>query len=387
MKFLMCWEFGMDLGHITFIRTVASGLIARGHTVIAAVKDTVHAYTQLNDLRVTWLQAPYCHSIKLNNHTVNHADILAGRGYDDPVALAGLTRAWESIFKMVNPDRVICESSPTAALVARSLQLPVIALDKGFFMPPVADPLPSFREFGHTPRSALRKKERAVLETINKAQAMNGFPRLDKFSDLFNYPCLWLTWPEISHFGKHNERHHLGPIYRGTGKGEILKWKTETAPHVFAYLKPGHRYSVSLLSDLLQQECEIIAYLPEWEKSQLERLPNQHLLTVSDKPINFDGLMEGADFMASHTGIGTVHSFLLNGKPQLMIPQQMEQYLLSKAIERSGLGLIVGSHEGLLNQVNIQNVLGLKDNAKSFAAGRRSPVENFDILMDNLTVS
>lgn len=377
----------MDLGHITLIRTIGKQLIEQGHEVFAVIKDTLHAQMQLNDVGITWIQAPFSHSVKPCGNIDNHADILSCRGYHDHLALAGLCKAWATIFRMCSPDRIICESSPTAALVARSLQIPVIAVDTGFFAPPLTDPLPSFKPLGLVSRSALRRKERSVLEIINKAQRLNGYPALDRFNDMFNVPTLWMTWPEINHFGIHNEKFHLGPIYRGTGKGAIFEWKTKSAPHAFAYLKPGHKHSLGLLSNLLSQEIEVIAYLPGWGKSVINQLPNRHLLTASDKPVNFDGIMDKTDFLVSHTGLGTVHSFLLNGKPQVMLPQQMEQYLLSKSIEKTGLGCLVETGIELPPKFDLDKLLALRSNAVSFSKNQLQSDINLKMLMENLTAS
>jgi UDP:flavonoid glycosyltransferase YjiC (YdhE family) len=386
MKYLMCWELGTDLGHITLIRTVASGLIARGHSVVVAAKDTTHAYTQLDGFGISWVQAPFSHGISSNEKMVNHADILHSYGYHDPHVLAGLTKAWATLFNLVKPDRVVCESSPTAGMVARSLQIPVIALDMGFFVPPVGAVMPHFSNKEGIERSLLIKKEHKVLDVVNKAQALNKFPHIRHFSDIFNLQCLWLTWPEISHFGRHNEIHHIGPIYRGTSLNTPLDWKTNNEVKVFAYLKATSKYSLAILADLLSQGCEVMAYLPDFTSADIESLPNKNLLTVSHEIINFNAVMETTDFVVSHSGIGMMHSFLLNGKPQLMIPQQMEQYLLSKAVVKSGLGQMIDFKQGQLVKTDIEKLVEMKAYVNRFSLSRRSSMDNFQMLLDNLIV-
>ncbi len=377
----------MDLGHITAIKTMASELITRGHDVVAAVKDTAHAHSQLGNLGITWVQAPYAHGTKPRGRIFNHADILYSRGYHDPLGLSGYMHAWASLFNLVKPDRIICDSSPTASLVARSLDIPVIAVDKGFFVPPVGDILPQLAGTLNVSKSFLEEKETSVLEIINKAQAILKYPALNRFSDLFTVPCLWTTWPEISHFGRHNEDFHIGPVNNTYAAGQSFSWKTNSKIRVFAYLKGSHFLSFGLLKDLLIQGCEVIAYLPGWSLKDIERLPNKNFLTASDKPIDFTNLIDEVDFLASHSGIGTAHSFLSKGKPQIMIPQQTEQYLLSKSICNSGMGSIINFNCNKLECIDLDRLTKMKSITEQFALSKRSPIENLDVLMQNLTNS
>jgi len=387
MKYLLCWELGMDLGHITAIKTMACELVKRGHDVVAAVKDTVHAHSQLANLGITWVQAPYAHGVKPRGRIFNHADILYSRGYHDSHSLAGYMHAWGSLFNLVKPDRIICDSSPTASLVARSMDIPVIAVDKGFFVPPVGDTLPQLAATPNVSKSFLKEKETSVLKIINEAQTILKGPILNSFSDMFSVSCLWTTWPEISHFGRHKESFHIGPVSNITSSGKVFKWKTSEKVRVFAYLKGSHFLSFDLLKDLLIQGCEVIAYLPGWSNQDIERLPNKQFLTASDKPIDFSNLIDDADFLASHTGIGTAHSFLSKGKPQIMIPQQTEQYLLSKSISKSGMGSIINFNKNELEKVDLYSLEKMKTTTEKFALSKRSMTENLDVLMQNLTNS
>lgn len=377
MRFLFCWEFGENLGHVMLIRSIAKELISQGHDVTAAIKDTRYALEYLSDLGVTWIQAPISHHRSNPDYIGCHADILLSRGYDCPTNLAGMMGAWSSLIKLSCADRIICESAPTAALVSRSMGMPVLALDTGFFMPPAHSPVPGFSISGS---DYLKMKEDQAITSINKALNLMGFSSIPNFASLFDTPCLWLTWPEINHFGVHNEKFHIGPIGRGADNGATHEFLNNGSLRVFAYLRDRKAESVIALKNLLINGAEVLAYLPGWSSDDARDLMVFPGFRLSHKAVNIEAMADNIDLLVGHAALGSVSTLLMRGVPSLMLPAQKEQEIFAKAVAKEGLGILFDSTL-TVSQSAISNII---KNAKLFSGSKRNLRNSMDVLIENL---
>src|SRR4051812_31404706 len=98
------------------MRPIVQGLIKRGHTVIAAVRDLSRAASVLGDCAILLLQAPFKMGPARNEilMPLTLAHLLHNVGFGDEVELRVLAGAWRAILEMVGPDLIICDHSPTA---------------------------------------------------------------------------------------------------------------------------------------------------------------------------------------------------------------------------------------------------------------------------------
>jgi UDP:flavonoid glycosyltransferase YjiC (YdhE family) len=62
---------------------------------------------------------------------------------------------------------------------------------------------------------------------------------------------------------------------------------------------------------------------------------------ILNRPANLGSVVEACDVVVCHAGNETVITTLLGGKPLLLIPLQMEQWLTARQVVRSGVGLMV----------------------------------------------
>ena len=64
-------------------------------------------------------------------------------------------------------------------------------------------------------------------------------------------------------------------------------------------------------------------------------------LRISTDPVETSRVLNDADLAITYGGHGLTAAFLLAGKPLLLLPGQLEQYLLARRIEEIGAGLLV----------------------------------------------
>src|SRR3954470_10726856 len=116
-KILFSWEGGANLGHVDRMLGVAAILRDRGHVPVFALRDVSRTFTRVVSLGYQVVQAPTLspRSARMNNY----AGILATVGWAEAEVLAGLISAWRELFKLVGPDMLMADHSPTALLAWR----------------------------------------------------------------------------------------------------------------------------------------------------------------------------------------------------------------------------------------------------------------------------
>lgn len=337
--FVLCWEIGADLGHISQMATVALALRQRGYRVSVVLKDVCHAQRYFGAMDVAWYQAPQPSGFRSSETPINHADILRESGYDNPARLAGLLQAWRNLFTLLQPDLVISEAAPTAALAARCSGLRCVCLDNGFFVPPPSNPMPVLRSWQPVNHDELLRREARTLQVINAALQQLHLPPLQGFAQLFELPTYWLTWPALNHFGNHSVERHLGPIY-GDSPGRTLEWPVGAGHKVFAYLKPQHPQAMAVLEWCLRRGDRLLAYLPLWPAAELHRLRTLGSITISQEPLDLGAVLEDCAWVICHGGVGTVSRAMRAGKPLLLLPSHVEQVRTAQALSALRLAVL-----------------------------------------------
>ena len=87
-----------------------------------------------------------------------------------------------------------------------------------------------------------------------------------------------------------------------------------------------------------------MVFFPEAPPTLLERYAAPHLV-FSAKPLDLAQTAREADAAVTYAGMSTVTSFLLKGKPLLLLPGHLEQFLLARRVEEMGAGLLVNPEQ------------------------------------------
>ncbi|OAI16434.1 hypothetical protein A1359_07210 [Methylomonas lenta] len=339
-RILFAWELGANYGHLTRQLPIAERLRKQGHAVFFAVRDTSIAARLLEPRGFAYTQAPFDTANRRPSQLpANYAEILLASGYTDPTTLCGMVRSWLSLMRLLRADCVVIDHAPTALFAAYLAGLPTAMIGSGFEIPPDRSPLPSIRPWDNIGLDRLQQAEDRVLDRLNALTASFGRPKLHRIGELFRYADTLLTnFAELDHYGPRDGENYAGPLCSGLTEQQE-NWREPDRPHIFAYLRPSVPGFDPLLQALSKLTAEVIVAAPAIRHSQVEALAsNRFRLHAHPLALN-DNLLQSADLAVSYAGAGTVNACLLAGVPMLLVPQNVEQYLMSRCVEIIGAGI------------------------------------------------
>lgn len=340
-KVLFAWEGGANLGHVDRMAGVARHLRKAGHEPVFALRDLTRSHARLvkEGFQVlqapVWVPRPGAGAPRM----LSYASILASVGWQDAESLAGLISGWRELFKLLSPDLLLADHSPTAMLAWRGRGKPLATLGSSFELPPPGDHFPAFRWWEKEDRSAIAPIEVFVLDVANQALGLLGQPVLNGLGEVLAADVHFLLGiPELAHYqGYPAQMPFFGPSHRGDHGAEPV-WPMGAGPKVFVYLEPGHKDFSALLETLRKLEWPILVYAHGVDESLLNRLQS-HALAFSSEPLKMDAVLASADLVVSHASLGTTTAALLAGKPQLVLPNHIEQYMVARRLQTLGAGL------------------------------------------------
>lgn len=346
--FHLAWELGGDAAHAGRLRIVAQALLARGHAVSLSVRDLVLARRLLGDLEVPLLQAPVLLNAGAQN-AASLAEIMLGAGYQEPQALDGLLRGWRAALGLLKPEVLVAEFAPTALLAARSLDLPAAALGAAFTLPPAGQPIPNFRPWEPVDLARLAAAERHLLKVVNALLVHHGgVPYVSAADALLGQQHLLCAWPELDHYARPAASEHwLGPAFV-TPPGAPPQWPPGQGHKVFVYLRQEHPAHVAVLHALVMEGCRVLCYQPEVAAGAV---PPVHATSLAwaRGPVDLAAALAEARLCVSQGGEGTVTHAMLAAVPMLLLPTQLERYLLAQRLEAAGIAINGGRFPGAVD--------------------------------------
>lgn len=339
-KILFAWELGNNLGHLARDLPVAERLREMGHEVAFAVRDTTTAAQLLLPRGFGFVQAPYATVARpLREAPASYAEILLAEGYGQGDVLLGRVRAWWLLFDLCRPHLVIADHAPTALAAAAISGLPALPMGNGFDIPPQRTPMPSIRPWEIVPEERLIRAETLVCETLDVVAMTLGGKPLARLCDLFANPVL-ATFPELDHYGPREDAVYIGPMPPHAG-APAATWPTVPGPRTFAYLRPSMAGFSTMLSALSGLEGATISAVPGISRPDLDaHVSNRHC--VVRHHVALDPLLAEADIAVSYGGAGLIDQSLAAGKPLLLLPQTVEQWLRARLAVKLGTARIIG---------------------------------------------
>lgn len=341
-NYLIGWELGGGLGHAGRLKPLAAGLHARGHGITLWLRDLVQTERLLADLPVPRLQAPVWQhrTVGVPDPQVSLAEILLGCGYLQADHLDALVQGWLAAMRLCKADAVLVDYAPSALLAARIAGLPAASIGMGFWLPPAQSPIPAFRDWEPVAPGRLAHAEQWVLKSVNSVLQRHGAAPLSALWQLFGGDMqLLCSWPEIDHYPRAPGEvvEWLGPNFIPDA-GLAPQWPPGDGPAVFAYLKSAHPDHAALLQALVDLGCRVLCYLPEVCAGLKPPVlaPN---LRYASGPVALGQAFAQAALCICHAGQATLVQALLAGVPLLLLPMQAEQFLMSRQIERAGMGI------------------------------------------------
>ncbi len=369
-KLFYAWEFGANFGHIGAFLPLGRALRDQGHTVSWIVTQTGPAARLLHGEGFTWMQAPVSAETRRNGPPLSYADILLRFGYSEAEDLLGLVVAWRELLRLSGAELVLADHAPTAVLAARTMGVPVMLFSNGFTVPPRVRPLPAMRSWQPLANETLLALEDAALASVNTVLAHFGQPRLDALWQIFEVAEeAMITYPELDHYEQRGPARYWGSL-SNAAIGIAPPWPDMVGKRIFAYLRPETPNCEAVVTALHGLGRPTVIYLPGASEPFKAKWQAPHLV-FAPQPVDIEQVVRDVDVAVTYASLATTTAFLFAGKPLLLLPTHLEQFLLGKRVSDMGAGLLVNPEnppddlrETLLNLLNSPS---FTENAQAFA--------------------
>ena len=341
---MFTWESGAGLGHVLPMLPLAEGLARRGHRVFVALRDLAGAATVFGKAGVHFLQAPSkCSGRMFFRPTFSLAHILANIGWGDERELFGLACAWRNLMRLVRPDLVVFDYSPTALLAARCLpHVRKVGTGPGFFWPPPVHPFPPLLPGYDAQR--LLADEAHLLGGLNRVLGTWKQPPLEYLGQLYGEvdDTVLTTFPELDHYPQRPATcRYWGHVPSSGGKPP--QWPEGSGKRIYAYLKPCPALP-DLLGVLRDRGDRTLVLADRIDERVRRRFESESLRFETDR-LDMQQVAAECDAAIHNANHGTLATLLLAGKPMLQLPITLEQRVLAGAVCKLGAGEVALTHE------------------------------------------
>ncbi len=355
---LCVWEQGGNLGHLSNLRQPIEIALQLGHRVVLAARELHRVPEVLAGLRIELLPAPFKQNTQPADQSafLSFTHILARQCFSSMAELEMYLRAWLCIFDLVKPDLVIYDHSPTALVASHGRSFKKVSAGTGFFSPPAPGPGAPFAPFSTTVLSPevlarLAADEAQVLGMVNQARANLALGPVASLSDLYHQldERLFLTWPELDHFGVRPGQRYLGVEALAAQPAAV--WPAGTGPKVFGYLQNMPSLE-ALLSDLRASGACALLWVNDLPPKLRQAYSSERLQFLSHL-VDLNSVAAQSDWAISHGNHRTASTLMLAGLPQLLIPRHQEQLLLARRLVAQGSALLAYQDQpGYAKEIN-----------------------------------
>lgn len=344
-RILLAWEHGRNLGHISRLLAVARLIEAQGGEPVWVLPPAFMQAAQFSNLPHARFAAPLMRQAAPAQplRIDSFADILLSFGFGDAAVLGRAVRAWAQLFETVRPCSIVLDYAPAAQLAAQLLGVRAFQITNGFDAPP-----PNCPVFGITVRGPYMEQLNArKLQQISTTMAQVGHDVTGRpgptLEDYFNCPSkVYDCIPETDPYGSRDHGLYVGPLAT-LHNAEAALWPHNTAnqapgPRVFAYLRNVPNASEWLDALCRADACSLCVW-PDASDALIQRHCNSRVRIVR-QPVDINRALAQADAVLNYGSTTTVCQTLLAGKPQLMLPTDIEKTLVARKVVEHGAGLM-----------------------------------------------
>lgn len=335
------WELGGGTGHVAMLLPIARAMRERGHEARLLLRETAAA-AELGAAGIECERAPFWSGPVHEPEPLNFAEILQNFGYHDAGALRELVDGWRE--RLAGSAAVIANVAPAAHLAARTLGIPSFEASQGFHVPPPALPSPPLRHWQPAPRARLEAADRSVLAALNAVLAAHRAEPIATLGELFAGRAMLLTYPELDIYPERGPAEYFGIPQTGEGS-EAPPWPQGAGPRAFAYLYRYHPALESLLETLERQRVPTLVLCRGIDPALRARHAGG-AVRIAPAAMATSRVLPQADIVICHGSHQMSAQALLEGKPLLMLPTQVEQFLITQRVVRMGAGLGIAPDTG-----------------------------------------
>lgn len=330
----LAWELGAHTGHVSTLLPIGRALKARGHDVRFFMQQPGAGRDLEGAAEIPREGAPHWVGSRVYENPLSVSEIFANFGYLAP-QLKDLVDAWRE--RLWLSHAVVASVAPAAHLAALTLGIPSFEISQGFHVPPPAFPVPPLRDWEPAPRARLEESDRRVLGTINEVLAAYGVDPLPTIGALFARRTMLLTYPELDIYPERGPAEYYGIPHSSEGS-LVPDWPAGRGPRVFAYLYNYYQQLPRLLDTLAWLDAPTLM-LCRGASADVRLNRSGGCVMVSEEAMSVARLLPQCDLVVCHGSHQMTAQALLAGKPLLLLPTQLEQFLITRRVVRFGAGL------------------------------------------------
>ena len=198
-------------------------------------------------------------------------------------------------------------------------------------------PSPPLRHWEPAPRARLEAADRRVLHAINTVLSDHGVQPLATIGELFADRSMLLTYPELDVYPERGPSDYYGITDSGEGKA-APDWPAGSGPRLFAYLYSYFKGLDPLLAAIAASGSPTLVFCRGIDPKLREKY-DRGSIHFSAEPMSVSKLLPQAHALVCHGSHQMTAQALLAGKPVLLLPTQLEQFLIMRRLVRFGAGL------------------------------------------------
>jgi len=182
-----------------------------------------------------------------------------------------------------------------------------------------------------------------AISSINQVLERFGTAPLNHLAQLFQVAeDSLLSFPETDHYPSRGPARYWGMLPAAVAEGST--WPAVAGPRVFSYLRPDTPHVEAALNALHGLPGSILIYAPGLPDDLIRRYSAPHI-AFSPRPVDLNKVAAQAEAGLTYASPAATIAFLMAGKPVLMMPGHLEQFLFAKRVEEMGAGLIQSPEE------------------------------------------
>jgi len=176
-----------------------------------------------------------------------------------------------------------------------------------------------------------------VIAAINAVLAAFGVDPISTIGDLFAGRAMLLTYPELDIYPERGPADYYG-VPR-SGEGSLApEWPAGKGPRLFGYLYNYYAGMPALLDAAQAVGAPTLIFCRN-APPEVQARDGKGCVRILSEPMSVSKVMPQCDFVVCHGSHQTTSQALLAGKPLLMVPTQLEQFLITRRVVRYGAGL------------------------------------------------
>ncbi|KAF0244821.1 MAG: glycosyl transferase-like [Planctomycetota bacterium] len=338
-KILFGWELGGGHGHVRTLLPIARELAARGHTPVFAVRNVPDVWPVLRREGFAVLAAPFWHRRNARVRGAFHArsfeDLLSFHGWGEPDELEALLRAWDALIDLVHPAGVVLDHAPALCLAAMG-RVPSVQVGTGFSVPPAH--LPEFPVMDPNAEPVMAARD--LVASIQEVQRRRHQAVPDAVPGIFRAATRCLTiLPELDPYAGNRTEKPMGPA-----DAPPAPLAPPRAPRWFAYMTAEQESAEKMLLEFAGTGIPGEAYVRGAGPALRERMLDAGI-DIHDQPAPMHEVLPRASVVVHNGGIGLTTAALGAGRPQILVPQHLEQRLTAGLLVKMGVALSVTDRE------------------------------------------